>query len=82
MRPRLDSKVLGTVVCIATLFTLVPSRMRRADLIDQLLNDANQQTEETKIEGAPVNELHLRNSPPVANTQGGPSHLKLMTSPS
>jgi protein-disulfide isomerase len=30
---------------------------RRADLIDQLLNDANQQGEETKVEGTPTKEV-------------------------
>jgi len=30
---------------------------RRADLIDQLLNDANQEEKETKVEGAPAKEV-------------------------
>jgi protein-disulfide isomerase len=30
---------------------------RRAELIDQLLNDANQRGEETKVEGTPAKEV-------------------------
>jgi protein-disulfide isomerase len=30
---------------------------RRADLIDQFLNDANQQGKETKVEGTPAKEV-------------------------
>jgi len=30
---------------------------RRADLIDRLLNDANQEEKETRVEGAPVKEV-------------------------
>jgi hypothetical protein len=32
-------------------------QQRRADLIDQLLNDANQQGKETKVEGTAANEV-------------------------
>jgi protein-disulfide isomerase len=32
-------------------------QQRRADLIDQLLNDANQQGKETKVEGTPAKEV-------------------------
>jgi hypothetical protein len=32
-------------------------RQRRADLIDQLLNDTNQQGQETKAEGTPPKEI-------------------------
>jgi hypothetical protein len=32
-------------------------QQRRADLIDQLLNDASQQGKETKVEGTPAKEV-------------------------
>jgi hypothetical protein len=32
-------------------------QQRRADLIDQLLNDADQRGEEAKVEGAPAKEV-------------------------
>jgi hypothetical protein len=33
------------------------TQQRRADLVDQLLNDANQQGKETKVEGTPAKEV-------------------------
>ena len=41
-------------------------QQRRADLIDQLLNDAK----ESKVEGTPAKRLLLRSSPLAANTEG------------
>jgi hypothetical protein len=32
------------------------TQQRRADLVDRLLNDANQQGKETKVEGTPAKE--------------------------